>query len=158
MISETKLQEKINQLVIASGVDGEFPVPVEKIVEHLGFACYFFEPDDRTMHISGAVDHSEKKIYINKGESLQRQLFTVAHEIGHIVLHGATEDYVDYRVYSNSPKETEANNFAGNLLMPEPIFRYQWKILQSDVNALSRFFGVSTSAIGVRSTILGLDS
>jgi Zn-dependent peptidase ImmA (M78 family) len=157
MISELKLQEEINSLVTAAGVSGEFPVPVEKIVEHLGFACYFFEPDDRTMHISGAVDHAEKKVYINKEESLQRQLFTVAHELGHIVLHGSNEDYVDYRDYSSNPKETEANSFAGMLLMPESIFRYVWKEKQGDVMALSRFFGVSASAIGVRATILGLD-
>jgi Zn-dependent peptidase ImmA (M78 family) len=157
MITEIKLQEKINSLVTAAGVGGEFPVPVEKLVEHLGFKCYFFEPDDRTMHISGAVDHKEKKVYINKEESLQRQLFTVAHELGHIVLHGAGEDYVDYRDYSNNPKETEANNFAGHLLMPESMFRYLWKEQQGNINALSRFFGVSASAVGVRATILGLD-
>lgn len=157
MISEITLQETINQLVTNAGVSGMFPVPVEKIVEHLGFKCYFFAPDDRTIHISGAVDHTEKKIYINKEDSLQRQLFTVAHEIGHIVLHGATKDYVDYRDYSSNPKETEANSFAGNLLMPRSMFQYIWKTTQGNIKELARFFGVSASAVGVRSTILGLD-
>lgn len=151
------VQQQANELLAKAGVVGEIPVPVEKIVEYLGFECHSFEPDAKTIDIAGAVNHRNKKIFINKSDSPKKQRFTVAHEIGHIVLHGAQEDYIDYRRNnSTNPKEREAESFAGCLLMPSDIFSYQWKLLTSDINKLSTIFGVSTQAVAVRASILGL--
>ena len=55
-----------------------------------------------------------------------RKRFTIAHEIGHRVLHGlgATTDTLrNLRTWTNGSKETEANVFASELLMPERLFK-----------------------------------
>lgn len=63
----------------------------------------------------------------NSPESKQR--FTIAHEIGHIELHRDDEGVVvcDEKDLNSRgddrPRETEANRFAGELLMPQEMFR-----------------------------------
>lgn len=157
MLPKPEIQQKANELLTKAGIVGEIPVPVEKIVEHLGFECHAFEPNVKTMDIAGAVNHRNKKIFINESDPPKRQLFTVAHEIGHIILQGDQKDYIDYRRNNSSDiKEREANYFAGCLLMPDDIFSYQWKLQHGDINKLSEIFGVSTPAIAVRANILGL--
>ena len=58
----------------------------------------------------------------------QKKRFVLAHELGHILLHGSKEatfsdDYATLEAYKNGPQEIEANEFASELLMPEPLFK-----------------------------------
>lgn len=157
MLPKPEIQQMANDLLHKVGIVGEIPVPVEKIVEYLGFECHLFEPNSKTIDIAGAVNHRNKKIFINQSDPPKRQNFTVAHEIGHIVLQGNQKDYIDYRRNNSSDtKEKEVNYFAGCLLMPSDIFSYQWKQLNGDINKLSELFGVSTPAVAVRANVLGL--
>lgn len=57
-------------------------------------------------------------IFVRKQESENRQLFTLAHELGHLLLHstGFIDELAD--LYSHKGKEKQANAFAGNLLVP----------------------------------------
>lgn len=153
------ISREAEQLLLQSGFAGQFPVPVDKIAEFLSYTAFYFQPRDNTLQISGAVDHQKKRIYINPSESLQRRIFTLAHEIGHIILHGKNKDYIDYRSSTplNNPKENEADHFAGCLLMPESVFKRQWKLSNGDINELAAFFGVSKPAVGVRANKLNLD-
>ncbi len=62
-------------------------------------------------------------IFINTSSRLSRQIFTLAHEIGHIMLHlNDGQPFIDNHVTiagrSNNEKEQEANYFAACLLMP----------------------------------------
>ena len=69
-------------------------------------------------------------IVINTSVILSRAIFTLAHEIGHILLHFNTEQqFIDNTVtiagHSDDEKEQEANYFAACLLMPsDEIDRY----------------------------------
>lgn len=57
---------------------------------------------------------------------LGRKRFTIAHEIGHRELHGTGAAYDtlrELRTWTRGSKESEANIFASELLMPEPLFR-----------------------------------
>jgi len=63
-------------------------------------------------------------VFTNSSLRLSREIFTLAHELGHICLHMETEDgYIDDEktigVLSENDKEQEANFFAACLLMPE---------------------------------------
>ncbi len=45
--------------------------------------------------------------------------FTLFHEIGHILLHGKTEEFIEFSLKQNKPeKEKEADEFASNKLIP----------------------------------------
>src|SRR5712664_3503178 len=104
------------------------PVPVEELASRLG-AQISYSPFDGDL--SGMVFRDEAKIIIgvNSLHHPNRQRFTIAHEIGHMLLHKGQEVHVDraYRVSLRndlsskavSPEEMEANAFAAALLMPE---------------------------------------
>lgn len=60
--------------------------------------------------------------------NLGRWRFTVAHEIGHFVLHqegtiDRTTLRKDFTVWTRASEEAEANHFAAELLMPQPMFQ-----------------------------------
>lgn len=67
-------------------------------------------------------------IKINMYEPLVRQRFTIAHEIGHILLghEGISYRDPDYQKYNDliiRAKEANANSFAAELLMPKTLLR-----------------------------------
>lgn len=116
----------------------------------------------------GRFSPRTKTIELNSANrsSLERKRFTIAHEIGHAVIH-TTDMLSGTSADSHCPGcEAEANAFAGALLMPagavkalvearkdedrnvvfDPLFRY----------ALSKHFGVSVSAMEIRLIELGL--
>lgn len=102
-----------------------------------------------------------------------RQRFSVAHELGHHLLHdGGRELFVDkeYLVKfrdENSgtgaePEEVEANQFAAELIMPEELVRTAFLKVPLDIDdetwlrELARKFDVSPMAMTVRLSALGL--
>jgi Zn-dependent peptidase ImmA (M78 family) len=74
-------------------------------------------------------------IVVNQTHAPARQRFTMAHELGHLLLHGYTTPHADrgYKLrYRNSTsaegsvlEEIEANQFAAELLMPENLLLEQ---------------------------------
>jgi Zn-dependent peptidase ImmA (M78 family) len=107
------------------------PIPIEDMAEHyLGYSIDFV--DDGIFsdpEILGGIDFEESKIYVNASveDHDGRYAFTIAHEIGHHVLHRVAylKDNVDgnkeilCRDSRNKPQiELEADRFAAALLMP----------------------------------------
>lgn len=73
-------------------------------------------------------DSLERKIVINKFEPEYRQRFTIAHEIGHIILNHQGKSYRTNKLekYSDTiirMNEITANNFAAQLIMPEKLVK-----------------------------------
>ena len=107
------------------------PIPIEDIAEHyLGYSIdfaddgLFSDPD-----ILGGIDFEENKIYVNASveDHDGRYCFTIAHEVGHHVLHrdaylensDGGEKEILCRDSRNKPQiEVEADRFAAALLMP----------------------------------------
>jgi len=56
--------------------------------------------------------------------SVERWIFTAAHELGHLVLH--REDFDPDENLESKDKEAEANLFAAHFLMPEGAFFAEW--------------------------------
>ncbi|MDP3196761.1 ImmA/IrrE family metallo-endopeptidase [Tabrizicola sp.] len=113
-------------------------------------------------------------VRINRRDRPETQKFTIAHEVGHFVLHGARLeglDALDGRVNRSTEgsldpfsyledrdrvMESEANSFAAALLMPKNLFEPAFNRLSGDVDAIARLFAVSDSAVGRRLRELGL--
>jgi hypothetical protein len=103
-------------------------------------------------------------IRVNKNDPARRQRFTVAHEIGHYLLHrdeigdGITDDVLYRSMLSNS-REAQANRLAADLLMPDRLVA-EWKRRARElgeenvVSFLADKFNVSTAAMKIR---LGID-
>ena len=153
-----EISHRAERLLVDSGCQNQLPIATDKIAEHLGYEALGFFPSEITQNVSGVVDHEKKKIAVNKTESARRQHFTIAHEIGHVVLHQG-ESVVDYRNSIDNPmtqKEVEANRFASELLMPSMFFYEYWTTFKGSIDKMASKFGVSDSAIEIRMRELGL--
>ena len=108
------------------------------------------------MHVSGVLLPATSEIWVRRDESLTRRRFTIAHEIGHHFLHsdGATvlcrPVDVDQADEAARAKEREANRFAAELLMPEPLVRECVGRDGLEVGALAGAFDVSPIAMAYR--------
>lgn len=120
-------------------------------------------PDGR----SGQIEkkHGNYVITVNQGHPSVRKRFTIAHELGHFVLHkdliGEHNGIFDNRMYrderfDNHQFETEANKFAASILMPsELITELRSQGCNSAANLAVRL-DVSQQAMEFRLQNLGL--
>lgn len=97
-------------------------------------------------------------IFLSPETSAVRDNFTIAHELGHLLLHTdfEAEGAITFNRFGSNRAETEANWFAANLLMPKDDFKTVAKKLGNDPFALAGYFGVSVAAAKVRLTALSL--
>lgn len=104
------------------------PINVDKIADHLGIRVeYKLELDGSVGSIS--FENDDALVTINRIENTfePRRRFTLAHEIAHYWLHKETDrnEFVDTRKTMSRKGsywdvyESEANNFAAELLMPK---------------------------------------
>ena len=126
-------------------------------------------------NISGflAIKNKTAQIGYNKNHGKERQRFTIAHELGHYLLHSQTNEplFIDktqtnnistflFRDESSSSgefiKEREANSFAAALLMPKNLLKLEIESSQNKnnvdnlVNELAKKFKVSKQAMSIR--------
>lgn len=101
-------------------------------------------------------------IFVNKFENERRQRFTIAHELGHFVLHKdrnvTSKDVIFFRDENTNAEEQEANNLASELLMPEKKIREYIKEGYNTISLLADKFCLSTPAVRYRLYRLGLIS
>lgn len=127
------------------------PIDPVQIAKMLGISVHsasFPNPE-----VSGLYDFEKNIIYINDRDSVERQTFTIAHEIGHFKLHSEWVKSNDYKVLlrsqnCNDPKELEANTFAAHLLVPK-IMLDEYREIAS-ITDLAMAFGVSIDVISKR--------
>ena len=107
---------------------------------------------------------SSKNIYVNSLDSVRRQRFTIAHELGHFLLHNQLLEKqggsVLYRNENRGILEEQANSCAAALLMPrsmvKSLFNRTSLPISEKVFELANNFNVSVEAMYVRLSILGL--
>lgn len=102
------------------------------------------------------IDENSAIMLINKNDSITRQRFTMAHELGHFIsykLQGKTGRRIDYRNgNSSSGKDLEevfANKFAAAILMPKSLLLKALEIT-GDIKSLASIFNVSAEAMTYR--------
>jgi Zn-dependent peptidase ImmA (M78 family) len=137
----------------------EPPVDPIRIARGLGLIVYFVVFELKKKNVSGFFDYTENAIFVNKEEYPLRQTFTIAHELGHKVLHEDWAKSSDYCVLlrdsdydAGEPHEKEANAFAAHLLVPRFLLDKYYDRLT--LEQLSTIFAVSVPMIlVVRTTI-----
>jgi Zn-dependent peptidase ImmA (M78 family) len=140
------------------------PVDVKSLCSDLGLKLTEIHMDDKLSGILKRLTKDTFAIQINSRHPETRKRFTIAHEIGHFVLHrhllGIGSEIADNLVYrgkkgieSNAitqEHETEANKFAANLLMPiESIIKYH-DLGVNTVEEMAKKFMVSRGAMEIR--------
>jgi Zn-dependent peptidase ImmA (M78 family) len=152
------------------------PVPVTKIAKSLGAIIQVSPLDDE---LSGLIliKNNTPIIGVNSQHHINRQRFTIAHEIGHLMLHRhfiSNHIHVD-RIFpalmrdSRSATgidliEREANQFAAGLLMPDDKLVEYFGDKQFDIDddepieKIAKKFQVSKQAMMYRMRNLGATS
>lgn len=125
------------------------PIPALEIAESRGVDVVFVAFSEFEDDVSGFCDFNSAKLYVNQQDQPSRQNFTIAHELGHWVLHRslfveAPQRYQFLPRFTqpdrDDPLEKEANHFAANLLVPQKLLR---PVLHAPVSKLADIFSVS---------------
>lgn len=162
------------------------PTPIDEIIEFHYDLDVAWEPIDHfdpEGSVMAAIIPSQKRIIMNESqkdlfeEKIGTMNFTMAHELGHWVLHVDDKDNLQTalslkekqevfycRSHSmRSPIEQQADMFAGAILMPKPVvekfighFKAARTIEMGQLYMLANCFQVSISALCVRLDRLGL--
>lgn len=134
------------------------PIPVAGIAKGLGVEVYYRENAGWDGALSIDQDEVVARIFVEKLHSKTRQRFTIAHELGHLMLHPDTFIHRDTKkvMLSNSFKEKEANSFAASLLMPQWMVEFAFERLTQRPDALASLFEVSPEAMRYRMHNLNL--
>lgn len=154
--SVTEAIKKAREVLAEVGVT-QPPVNPITIAKRLGYSvnAAIFEPSTtsgRAQKHNGSV-----RIDVNASDHPNRRRFTLAHEIGHVLLHlNGIEDAVisdpEWRRATSElrpAKEVEADSFAAALLMPEEWVIERYKA-DKNVDTLADYFGVSREAMKIQ--------
>lgn len=138
------------------------PVQTVPLANALGLKVWHVP--DWEDHISGMILKSSPTeqggpsgyaIYVNQTHHKNRRRFTTAHEIAHFVLHenligdGITDDGL-YRSRLSSPIESQANNYAAEILMPTHLINKALAQGKESISDLADHFEVSKSSMSIR--------
>lgn len=165
MLDQTKIntiEAKAQEILLTVFKDESafnLPIDIPKIAKTLDLSLK--EGNFVSEEVLGAYDKASKTIYVSKSDTYERKVFTIAHEMGHFVLHSTKEKETFFRKdliladKEEREEEKEANCFAANILMPKgTLIRYLE--LTKNIERLADLFGVSQSALLLRIKTLGL--
>ena len=134
--------DNIRDLITRLGGTVEFQDPIE-----------WLETDSGSIEVRGERDFT---VFVSNFTSLARDRFTMAHELGHFVLHSRCGKIPIRVPRSGSNRlEWEANWFAAGFLMPTKSFRAAWRETPNGA-VMAAKFKVSIKAAEVRKDSLGL--
>ena len=116
------------------------------------------------------IGEEDYKISVKESEFYYRKRFTMAHELGHFLLHkdkigDGVNDTPAYRTSNaddlfnpriTSEHEAEANAFAAALLMPKEAVEYYYCEEKKSLKEMSIIFQASEKALEIRIKNLGL--
>lgn len=171
-MDRSEISQHAADLLATSGITAP-PVPVEQIAASHGIQIVRSSAE---WNESGFLlrDNDRIIVGINARNSPKRQRFTIAHELGHWLLHDGKPLIVDQSVMINKRddvssqatdwQEIQANQFAAELLMPFKFVTDELRRLMSSdigsreelITTLARIFSVSNDAMGWRLINLGV--
>ena len=166
------IKDIVNKLINESGCNNA-PVDVEAIAKTNNTTLHKQSVDDSfSGYLFRDVRLSSGVIGINADHHPNRQRFTIAHELGHFLLHSGEDVHIDQQFVmlrrdvksseGTNEEEMEANLFAAELLMPEEFlaedirgFDFLDHVDESRISELAKKYRVSSQAMTIRLTTLG---
>jgi len=156
-----RLAESIRQqLAYTPGDD------LDDLIEQLGGRIEYQDFWELESSATGSIrirSPNDFTIYLPSYTGVERDRFTIAHELGHFVLHylyprqsGNDPGPVQAQRYGSGRVEWEANWFAAAFLMPEQDFRTSFTKNAGDFLSVAEQFFVSSRAAQIRAKSLKL--
>jgi Zn-dependent peptidase ImmA (M78 family) len=177
MLSARQIEKRAERILVTAGLETP-SIDVEKVAQSLGIIIRF---ESTSADVSGALFRRGGRaiIGVNPSHPHKRQRFTIAHEIGHFILHRDDLHMDEANAYPNEsqvkdrllrdqvsaqatdPKEIEANRFAAALLMPafmlgSTLTSFDIPLKQKDIERLAEDYEVSLQAMAFRLANLGV--
>ncbi|MBD3797205.1 MAG: ImmA/IrrE family metallo-endopeptidase [Campylobacterales bacterium] len=159
---------ELHALLEKAGMSFKPPVDIEALIKKLDITIDS-KPDFRKIKVLGSITikNSEPVIWINRmaNQLETRKRFTLAHELGHFMLHLApleawsnTTGFNDETIGFNRDdewdyQEMEANRFAAQILMPIDYVKVEYEKLKGKstlVEEMADYFNVSKLAMKYR--------
>ena len=153
-------------------VGGWVPVPMIRLARKNGLAVCQIDLKKELNGASGLLTKDKEKGWViatHRNDTGARQRFTIAHELGHYLMHRKDDSYSAIDTFENDEiffrsdkhnnekerqEEREANFFAANLLMPEERVRAVYKVFT--IEEMVENFAVSKPSMLYRLQNLGL--
>ncbi len=165
------IKKKVNELLDNVSVKSA-PIPIEKVANSVGATIRYKPLDNDLSGMFQRIDDKTAVIGINSSHADVRKRFSIAHEIGHFILHDENL-HIDEKVRSNvqyrneysslgvDDREIEANQFAAEILMPEEILlkdvgKLKDKSPEVAIEELAKLYDVSIQSMTIRLTRLGV--
>lgn len=159
---KNRIETKVAALLEECGIQDP-PINLRAVAKHLDLEIMEDKFEDA---LAGVLLRDEKVIAVNTAHSEARKNFSIAHEIGHYVLHKNLNEFFD-GVYkrekientANNVFEMQANEFAAALLMPKTkvihAIQQSNKLNGNIISELASQFKVSEQAMSFRLLNLG---
>ncbi len=146
--SNLTLAKKLARKLLTDAHISSAPVLLKDVVKHIPDLS--IEGREFEDEISGLEINYKGKFYVgyNSQHPIKRSRFTVAHEIAHIML-GHKSSCNKIRIGSKNPSESEADQFAAELLMPLNLLKIAVET-KKNIKELALFFWVSEEAMSWR--------
>jgi Zn-dependent peptidase ImmA (M78 family) len=172
MVRRKLIRSRVQSLLKQSRIDNP-PVPIRRIALSLGAkVCHQAATDSLSGFLLRDDAGEEIVIGVNNRHHRHRQRFSLAHEVGHLILHRGEPVHVDridsiFRIdrrdeqssKGTDDREKEANLFAAEILMPKHFIEKdlrQLNVVDEDaIKLLARKYDVSVQALTFRMVYLG---
>ena len=125
------------------------PVSIHEIAKSEGFIIKLL---DQPKEFSGILHRETKSIGVNQNHHMYRQRFSIAHEMGHYYLEHPEVRKLNYLDNGDELKkiyDAEADEFAGEILVPREMLKKKVKQHKTVGELATRFF-VSTTVMSIQ--------
>lgn len=145
------------------------PVPIDRIAAAKGLTILYHKDSDDSISGFLFLGQGQPTIGVNSNHSETRRRFTIAHELGHFLLHRVDHQDAhvdrgfqvklrdDLSAQGTDVEEREANSFAAEILMPADFLERDLRREQvidflddTFIKDLAARYGVSTQAMTFR--------
>lgn len=156
-------KEKINDLAerVSEKLGYAPETDLHEVIKDLGGKISYLDMREWYKTESGSIEvhaPNDFEVFLSQFTSPTRDTFTLAHELGHYILHSESgKKPIRVSRHGSNRLEWEANWFAAGFLMPAKRFRAAYKD-GNDFEELAKLFQTSVDAAKVRAKTLGLES
>lgn len=127
----------------------ELPVNIVELCHKLGIAVKYYDKLEQGNDGKCTVINKQPIILVRQECSRQRKRFTIAHELGHILLgHVGKYELINREISpTDNPIEQEANVFASRLLAPACVL---WGLNVNSADEIAQLCDISPTAAEYR--------